>query len=161
MRKDKQLNPMCEFHTEESSKNLTPMWRFLDDEEAVLKNDESNIISSKIEKGQKLQPMIQYLPENIVVSEVSKANDTTVNQNAANQNNSSVETENMSQILAYIPYNCCNIDTMPFTQIQRLVWLNSHSCFPVRDFKTSTISLTDLKLPLFTASSSKVVLQEW
>lgn len=115
MKTDKRLRQMCEFYTGESSKNLMQMCRFLD-EEAVLKNDESNIISSEVGKGQKLQPMIQYLPEGIVVSEVSKANDKTVNQNAANQINGSVETENMSQILSYIPYNCVNIDTLPFTQ---------------------------------------------
>lgn len=103
MRKDKQLRPMCEFHTEESSKNLMQMCRFLDDEKAV------------VGKRQKLQPMIQYLPEGIVVSKETKTTDMDANKNPPNQI-SNVEAENMNQILSYIPYNCYNIDTLPFTQ---------------------------------------------
>lgn len=111
----KKLEQMCEFHTDESSKKLTQMCRFLDDEDAELESAES-IISSKASKGQKLQHMIQYLPEGFVVSEEIKITDKVEKQNVPNQVSSSIEAENMNQILSYIPYNCLNIDTLPFTQ---------------------------------------------
>ena len=77
--------------------------RFFDDEESAK------------EKRQELQPMIQCLPDDIVVLNNTDTIDKGVNQNTPTQI-SNFEVGNMNQIVSYIPYNCLNIDTMPFTQ---------------------------------------------
>ncbi|MEE0964303.1 MAG: phage/plasmid primase, P4 family [Ruminococcus bromii] len=79
------------------------MCRFFDDEESAK------------EKRQELQPMIQCLPDDIVVLNNTDTIDKGVNQNTPTQI-SNFEVGNMNQIVSYIPYNCLNIDTMPFTQ---------------------------------------------